>query len=404
MIDSESRFIVLRSRFSDDDDSMTWDFWDWDQRRHIAVTIDESMNYESAMEYLSNYADGLDPSVGAVNISAGGDIVSCSSNPFKDSDQVVWYPSLQQIQCSPHTSTICRTALRELDRLAPNVDLVTYTTDDQTARIKTSKVVFKYYLLNDWLRGFWNEMNIWMRISGHPNIVPFDRLVLDEVHGNVVGFTTEYIPGGTMKDNRSRMFKLEWLTQLIDLVDFLNFQLGIMHQDIAPQNLLVDSATDRLLLFDFDCSGRIPSEGYTGCRDDVKGVVFTLYEIITRDESFRELPHRFQNADDVQRKEKWVEHPDTLLDSDVSAYRQVLEDWVAIRANSEHDLSHGKLISWPELPDSEVVERVLEENSQWDFAMAFESSWHEPQQKKPVPKKSLCWTRTPQSGLRRTDP
>ncbi len=66
---------------------------------------------------------------------------------------------------------------------------------------------------------FWNEVNCTLRIPKHPNIVPFDRLVVDlatpigpEV---VVGFTTPFITGGTVKDNIGRVFKLSHLKQLL---------------------------------------------------------------------------------------------------------------------------------------------------------------------------------------------
>jgi hypothetical protein len=41
-------------------------------------------------------------------------------------------------------------------------------------------------------------------LSKHrPNIVPFDRIVLDEVERRVVGFTTLFIPGGTLDENKN---------------------------------------------------------------------------------------------------------------------------------------------------------------------------------------------------------
>ena len=67
-----------------------------------------------------------------------------------------------------------------------------------------------------------------------------------------------------------------------------------MHQDIATSGLLIDPTTDNLTLFDFNCSARIGSESswgsipYSPDRDNVEGVMFTLYEIIPRDENFRE--------------------------------------------------------------------------------------------------------------------
>ena len=67
----------------------------------------------------------------------------------------------------------------------------------------------------------------------------------------MIGFTMKYIPGGTLV-NPKVPFRFEWMQQLIQLVDFLNLELGIMHQDIAPRNLLIDPDTHKILLFDFD--------------------------------------------------------------------------------------------------------------------------------------------------------
>ncbi|KAM3532235.1 hypothetical protein NHJ13051_000221 [Beauveria bassiana] len=52
-----------------------------------------------------------------------------------------------------------------------------------------------------------------------------------------------------------------------------------MHQDIAARNLLIDEK-ENLRIFDFDFSIML-HEHYTPERDDMKGVIFTLYEIIT---------------------------------------------------------------------------------------------------------------------------
>lgn len=40
------------------------------------------------------------------------------------------------------------------------------------------------------------------------------------------------------------------------------------------------------MLFDFNYCGQIDGIGYGEDRNDVKGVIFTLYEIITRDTHF----------------------------------------------------------------------------------------------------------------------
>ncbi|EXF86228.1 hypothetical protein CFIO01_02287 [Colletotrichum fioriniae PJ7] len=174
-------------------------------------------------------------------------------------------------------------------------------------------------------------MNLWMRLPRHPNIVPFDRLVVDELEGRVVGFTSVYIPGGTLEDNQSRVFKLKWFEQLTGVVDVLNLKHGIMHQDIAARNLLVDLLTDNLQLFDFNFSGRIGGIGCIENRNDVNGVIFTLYEIITRDDHFRQVPHEEQNPDDVQGLSAWPKHPVVQLDHPVLEYRSHLNRWVKKR-------------------------------------------------------------------------
>lgn len=104
----------------------------------------------------------------------------------------------------------------------------------------------------------------------------------------MIGFATKYIPGGTLADptNLNVPFRFEWLQQLTRLVDFLNPELGIMHQDIAPRNLLIDPDTNKILLFDFNWAVS-RKELLLDSRDDGTGVVFTLYEIITNDTHFK---------------------------------------------------------------------------------------------------------------------
>lgn len=53
-------------------------------------------------------------------------------------------------------------------------------------------------------------MILWMRLPEHPNIVPFDRIIVDELENRCVGFTTTYILGGKLDANKSRVFKIKW--------------------------------------------------------------------------------------------------------------------------------------------------------------------------------------------------
>lgn len=216
----------------------------------------------------------------------------------------------------------------------------------------------------------WDEMNLWMRLSAHPNIVPFDRIVAEELDGSqdrIVGFTTLHITGGTLdaideNPGDQRAFKLKWLLQLLNLIDDLNYKYGIQHQDIAPRKLLVDEAKDNILLFDFNNSARIGAPKrhmnmgiqYFADRNDVKGVIFTMYELITRDEHFRSVPHRDQDVSSVLNMENWVKHPDVRLDEPVATYRAELDAWV-LKRKERGDLSiftdASDYIDWPNLPD-----------------------------------------------------
>ncbi|KAI0871949.1 hypothetical protein GGS24DRAFT_36583 [Hypoxylon argillaceum] len=359
MIDEEWRYFAPGGALMPGGPS-TWYILDWDQRRIIAVTMDEEQESEDvAIKYLHKHIDTLGPDVYAIHLSQDGELVSVSTSPEDDETSCVYYPPLQTIQdrLSDRVKTVLRSDLIELDRLSPNVDLVSYTS---CANPANTKIVFKYYFLIQFLNKLWHEMNLWIRLPPHPNIVPFDRLVLDEIHGHIVGFTSLYISGGTISDNKSRTFKLKWLQQLICVIDDLNFRYGIAHQDVAARNLLVSPETDAIMLFDFNYSGRIGGIGYDKDRNDVKGVIFTLYEIITRDKHFRDIPYDQRNPIDLERLE-WVQHPDVKLDHSVSEYRSVLNEWVKRREEKQISIytEAPEYIDWPEFPKPPAREQLF---------------------------------------------
>ncbi|KAI0842938.1 kinase-like domain-containing protein [Hypoxylon sp. FL0890] len=350
MLDDESKYFSLSGDIPVGGPS-TWHVIDWDQRRTISVTMDGEQDDESiAIEHLSRYSSQLSPSIYRIYISENGEIIKTYTDANDDQTECAHYPFLHEIILPEGIQTIQRDALEELDRLGPDADLVAYPA---CSKGSAKKVVFKYYFLWQYAQKSWKEMNLWMRLPRHPNIVPFDRVVIDELEGRVVGFTNNYVSGGSLEENKSRVFKLKWLQQLIQTVDDLNLRYGIAHQDVAPRNLLVDESTDSIMLFDFNFAARIKNplqdegECYYEQRNDIKGVIFTMYEIITQDDSLRRKPHEKQGLNDLQRE--WVKHPEVKLDHPVEAYRRVLQEWQERRAaNLTGDAPEA--INWPSRP------------------------------------------------------
>ncbi|SCO54283.1 unnamed protein product [Fusarium fujikuroi] len=324
MIDDDSKYFSLSGSIPVGGPSM-WHITDWDQRRVVSVTMDGEQDDESlAIEHFSRYSDQLSPDIYRIYISHSGEIISTYDDPKDDETCTIHYPSLQDTCLPEGVQTVRRDELEELERLGPDVDLVAYPPcQDGSAK----KVIFKYYFLWQYAQMSWEEMHLWMRLPRHPNIVPFDRVVVDELEGRVVGFTNVYMPGGNLEVNRSRVFKLEWLQQLIKVMD---------DQDIAPRNLLVDESTDSIMLFDFNFAARMhcpsPGEGeeYVEDRNDIKGVIFTTYEIITQDSSLRDMPHQDQHI--ASLASKWVKHPEVKLDHPVASYQLMLQEWQDRRA------------------------------------------------------------------------
>jgi serine/threonine protein kinase len=304
---------------------------------------------DAEIPILSQFADYLSLEVRAVTVNDDGLLTGISTDPNEDDTIFLAYLPFSITQSLSNCRVIRYSKLQELDRLGPGVDLSLY--EDESGN--PQKVAFKFNPIpkDRRLQMAWDELNLLKSLPPHPNIVPFDRVVLEDVESRVIGFTTKYIPGGTL-ENPTVPFRFEWFKQLIQVVDFLNLELGIMHQDIAPRNLLIDPDTHKLLLFDFDwasCGNKGLEEG----RDDVTGVVFTLYELITNDTHFTDIPHWDRNIDMVQSISEWPCNRE--LDSDVSTFRYFLNEWVATRktdGDMERYLNAPNRLTWPDLPTS----------------------------------------------------
>ncbi|RAL62671.1 hypothetical protein DID88_004514 [Monilinia fructigena] len=356
MIEPQERFWSEGQKYFGSPDNPKTKFqcniWDWDQLR--IIKIKGTANLFTSDEYkeipiLAQFADYLSPEIRAVEIDDDGRICGVSKELGEDESWFVPYPPFSIAKSLAGCRTVKHSQLKELDRLGLFVDVASY--EDEYQNLRT--VAFKFNVLGKPLRlkMAWDEINIVKSLPLHPNIVPFDSVIIEDVESRVIGFTTKYIPGGTLSDPK-KPFRFEWLQQLTQLVDFLNLHMGIMHQDIAPRNLLIDPDTHKLLLFDFDraaCGTRNLQHG----RDDVTAVAFTLYELITNDTHLTSIPYWERDIEIVQSLKEWSRNRE--LDREVCVFRDFLNAWIQKRQSDnamDEYLNAPNRPSWPELPNA----------------------------------------------------
>lgn len=190
----------------------TWHTIDWDQRRYISTRVAEYVDMsdggeemeESVIKALAGHVERLDDNVNLVNFSIDGDFISASSHARDDIATIPLYCPIDMIPEQYRAGrVVSRADLFEVERLSHCVDLVTYTSQPG------STAVFKYQFHHDQVLKNWHELNCWLRLSGHPNIVPLECAVTDfqdvPEYGTdievVVGFTSAFVPGKTLQDN-----------------------------------------------------------------------------------------------------------------------------------------------------------------------------------------------------------
>lgn len=85
------------------------------------------MRNKRAVGHLKKHIEALRPDVYAISLSQDGGLVSVSADPKDDETTCVYRPPLRDLQLPGRVKTVLRSDLLELDRLGPNVDLVSYT-------------------------------------------------------------------------------------------------------------------------------------------------------------------------------------------------------------------------------------------------------------------------------------
>ncbi|KXX75703.1 MAPK/MAK/MRK overlapping kinase [Madurella mycetomatis] len=312
--------------------------------------------YEKAVELVSKHIDQLPPNTVFIKASRVSGELSSLMEDYDNVGKTTYYPPLAEYQLPEGAvKTILRSEMTELGRLSGHLDRVSYAGMEEA--------IFRCHQHSSELGTFWEELHILARLPRHPNILPVDRFVLDEISGSrVVGYTTPFMPGGDLDMNTPRPFKFKYLKQLLQVVDDLNYKFGIAHQDLAPRNLVIDPATDSLVLFDFGTAARIgygakgerhmEALSYLENRNDVKGVVLTVHEIITRDPLYKGSKlHDLYETDILAGPEKWIKGEDVELDPglDAADYYHELMRWVRDRRSRAitHYTEASQYIDWP---------------------------------------------------------
>ena len=156
------------------------------------------------------------------------------------------------------------------------------------------------------------------------------------------------------------------------------------------------------MLFDFNYAARInhPSddgEGYDKNRNDVKGVIFTAYEIITRDDNVRSIPHEEQSLNDLG--EVWATHPDVKLDQPVQSYQLLLKEWKKRREGSMHSGNASSILQWPSMPPPPQKTITLKKVTGDETRLTVDNFYERRQDVWASCGKTLSWERPPQRAL-----
>ncbi|AEO66351.1 uncharacterized protein THITE_152152 [Thermothielavioides terrestris NRRL 8126] len=354
------------------------DLFNGDTRRTIRVTSpspygrvspdddpEDLKSLKRTVDKVKEYLPHIPPETVGMELGEAGELVSFTTDPMQDHALAPEYPLLKDFQLPPAVanSTVLRSELDEIRRFSSGVDLVSLNSRSlcpSRRKKDQSHYVFKYSPALP--HTTWAEIQILARLPPHPHLVLLDRLVLDELtKSRVVGFTMRYIPSETLEESR-RPFKLRWLRELMQVVDDLNLKYGIIHQDIAARNLLIDPRNDSIVLFDFNNAYRLgvsknhgnPAERKWGERDDVKGVMLFLYQLITRDPALgvHYILHLLEE-EAFKDPAKWIKHPDVELDAPVADFYFELMAWVR-RRRAAPPLTHyteaPEHIDWPDFP------------------------------------------------------
>ncbi|DAA74349.1 TPA_exp: Uncharacterized protein A8136_3547 [Trichophyton benhamiae CBS 112371] len=347
MIDSRRRFHF--SNGMDDLVDMKWTVIDWDTRRWLQLIGPSELlggdDIEAYRQIAARFADQLGPDQHTIVVDKNGALEKFTR---EDITMEVRYPKYTGPM--DKNQVIRRSELTELDRINICTDLVEYNSSD--GETTGERLVFKYTIIDDILLNLWQNLHILKGLQGNDLFVPFHRIVIDDVNETILGFTSIYMSGGTLKDYRGT-FYFRWLKQITDAIDQLNLRYGILHQDLAPRNILIDPTTHDLKVFDFDMSAKMDGQNGLTTSIDVNSVIITVYEALTGDEQFVRIPPWERDTSNIEKMEEWSLQLPLEDGFDISDYRKYLSEWAAVRRTTKtikHSSEATEPLSIPEYP------------------------------------------------------
>ncbi|KAI1825748.1 hypothetical protein F4861DRAFT_547150 [Xylaria intraflava] len=316
------------------------------QDYYIVLPYDEELDRgrytrEGAVfETLKRYWGLLAPSIRIIEVDENDRLIGVSSDPA----ELIGLPEiglnapvstfahqrLEDVTILHGIETVNRSQLVEIDRLAPRVDFMVDTSRNN------ERIIVKWFLEDNSPQ--WQEIHTLRSLPAHPNIVQIHRIILDDNSGRVLGWASKQIAGTNLETDKS-CFKMKWLKQLLDIVDYLHLELGICHCDLVLKNIMLERAADKILLVDFEFAHQINPYDM---QSDINQIVWSVYEIVTHDSTLvEEQLCRYIDEDDEQWGDLNYHENDTSVIDDMKEWpvrteldcegqelRRYLKDWV----------------------------------------------------------------------------
>ncbi|KAK0730100.1 hypothetical protein B0H67DRAFT_678011 [Lasiosphaeris hirsuta] len=330
-----------------------WVKWDDDRDRDVDTSRDqnsperlsedmgiselEDKRVTAVMAILPGLFTSLAPNVQGVDITPSGEVLATTTDNRAVRFHEPYYPSIMEYGLSSPYGHGGGSSLVHGSAIGP--------------RVAALKFPFRNPSFIG--GGLWTGIHILGRLPPHRNVVSMDDLVLEEISGlGVVGYTMPCFDGYTLaKQPAPWSFKLKWLREIMQAVDFLDLECGVINADLIANNILINTATDSVVLIDLGMgrSARrqlIGGKRHHGCPTSlvvakpadaqavatwgVKRVTLTVLFHITQHrtlDDWTRMEWEQQNEESARSRENWVKHPDVELDANISFFYDALMAW-----------------------------------------------------------------------------